>query len=700
MSELSDHARETTLRVARAMYPHDRLSDDAYEKVVRQIEVEAHGNEAIQATIEQGIVELDRPTPFKDLHADDQLAALQRAQDSAYFNLVRATAVVELYDNPLVWQAFGYEGPSVHLGGYVNRGFDDLDWLPDPPIELDPTAGSHQARRTMPRYRYDDEDVVAIVGSGAGGGTLANELAQKGHKVVLLEAGHHHTPDEFVNDEWRSFKQLAWLDQRTTSGSFRVAKDFPNLPAWICKTVGGTTVHWAGCCPRFMEHEFKTSTYYDGIDGVNALDWPISLADLEPYYERAEAKIGLTGTNGIPQLPANNNYKVFANGAQSVGYKRFHTGRYACNPVPRDGRPATIQDGFSFQGSKNRSRWSTLYTEIPKALETGKLDLRPESHVIRVETDDQGLATGVTYIDADGLEQVQRARIVAVAGNAIETPRLLLNSAANLFPDGLANSSGQLGCNYMRHLTASVYAIFDRPVHMYRGETMAGHIEDEAPNDPSRGFVGGYYLQLLSLGVPFMAAFMDPGGWGREFTSAMEGYENMAGLWLVGEDMPQRTNRVTLNHDELDQYGQRVPNVHFDDHPNDLAMREHAWHAGQALYESVGALRTIRTPPYPATHNIGTARMSERPQDGVVNAFGQTHDVPNLFVSDASQFTTGAAANPTLTIVALAIRQAEYITDQLRRGSIPTGHAVWHGRDPGGAAPEQTEGPGQTVGAP
>jgi len=99
----------------------------------------------------------------------------------------------------------------------------------------------------MPRYRYDDDDVVVIVGSGAGGGTLANELCQKGVKVVVLEAGRHHTPDEFINDEWRSFKQLAWLDNRTTSGSFRVARDFPNLPAWICKTVGGTTVHWAGC---------------------------------------------------------------------------------------------------------------------------------------------------------------------------------------------------------------------------------------------------------------------------------------------------------------------------------------------------------------------------------------------------------------------------------------------------------------------
>ena len=278
-----------------------------------------------------------------------------------------------------------------------------------------------------------------------------------------------------------------------------------------------------------------------------------------------------------------------------------------------------------------------------------------------------------------------------MACNAIETARLLLNSASSLFPDGLANSSGQVGRNYMRHLTASVYATFEQPVRMWRGETMAGHIEDEAPNDPSRGFVGGYYLQLLSLGVPFMAAFMDPGGWGRDFASFLEQYEHMAGMWLVGEDMPQETNRVTLNRDELDQHGQPVPNVHFDDHANDLAMREHAWRAGEALYGSVGALRTWRTPPYPATHNIGTARMSERPEDGVVNPFGQAHDVPNLFVSDASQFTTGAAANPTLTIVALAVRQAEHIARQLRRDAIPTGRTTWNGRDPGGSIPADAE---------
>ena len=143
MSEpLSDHERETTLRVARAMYPHEALPDEAYENVVGAVETEAGGDDAVRQTIAQGVAALDDPTAFKELDAAAQLAALQRAEGTPYFDLVRATAVVALYDNPLVWKAFGYEGPSVHLGGYVNRGFDDLDWLPDPPISLDPDTGS------------------------------------------------------------------------------------------------------------------------------------------------------------------------------------------------------------------------------------------------------------------------------------------------------------------------------------------------------------------------------------------------------------------------------------------------------------------------------------------------------------------------------------------------------------------------------
>ena len=257
-----------------------------------------------------------------------------------------------------------------------------------------------------------------------------------------------------------------------------------------------------------------------------------------------------------------------------------------------------------------------------------------------------------------------------MAGNSIESPRLLLNSASTAFPDGLANSSGQVGRNYMRHTTGSVYAVFPEPVKMWRGTTMAGIVQDEARHDPSRGFVGGYELETLSLGVPFMAAFLDPGAWGREFASAMDGYENMAGLWIVGEDMPQESNRITLSADVKDAHGLPAPNVNFSDHPNDVAMRNHAYARGDALYRAIGATRTFPTPPYPSTHNLGTNRMAEKAQDGVVNKWGQSHDVPNLFVSDGSQFTSGATENPTLTIVALAIRQADHISGAMSRGDL------------------------------
>jgi choline dehydrogenase-like flavoprotein len=342
----------------------------------------------------------------------------------------------------------------------------------------------------------------------------------------------------------------------------------------------------------------------------------------------------------------------------------------AINSRERDGRAACHQTGFCFQGCAFGAKWSTLYVEIPKGEATGLLEVRPESQVLKVEHDAAGKVTGVVYADAAGAMQRQRARIVAVACNSIESPRLLLNSASAQFPDGLANSSGQVGRNYMRHMTGSVYAIFDKPVHMYRGTTMAGIIKDEAKNDPARGFVGGYEMETISLGVPFMAAFLTPGAWGRDYAGMLEKYDRMAGMWLVGEDMPRETNRVTLSAEKKDKYGLPVPNVHYDDHANDVAMREHAFRQGAAIYEAVGAVRTIRTPPYPSTHNLGTNRMSDSPRDGVVNKYGQTHDIANLFISDGSQFSTGAAENPTLTIVTLAIRQADYIRQQMAAGAI------------------------------
>ncbi|WP_350333469.1 GMC family oxidoreductase [Coralliovum pocilloporae] len=519
-------------------------------------------------------------------------------------------------------------------------------------------------------FDLNDDSVVVIIGTGAGGGVLANELAQKGISVVALEAGGRYLPDDYINDEWESFGQLAWLDGRTTSGDWRVSKDFSGLPAWIVKAVGGTTTHWAGASLRFQDHEWKAASTYGNVSGASLLDWPIDAAEMAPYYDKAEAKLGVTRTGGRDGLPGNNNYKVFEAGARKLGYSQVHTGRMAINSAEYDGRQVCQQTGFCFQGCKWGAKWSAAYTDIPRGEATGNLEVRERAHVLKIEHDASGKVTGVLYADKDGNQHLQKARVVCVAGNSIESPRLLLNSASSLFPDGLANSSGQVGRNYMRHMTGSVYAVFDKPVHMWRGTTMAGIIQDESRHDPSRGFVGGYELETLALGLPFMAAFLDPGAWGREFTTALDLYENMAGMWIVGEDMPQETNRITLNHDVKDQYGLPVPNVHFDDHPNDIAMRDHAYKQGAAVYDAVGATRTFPTPPYPSTHNLGTNRMSEKARDGVVNKWGQTHDIANLFISDGSQFTTGAAENPTLTIVALAIRQADHLASELGKGNL------------------------------
>src|SRR5438445_11095059 len=301
----------------------------------------------------------------------------------------------------------------------------------------------------MAKFDLNDDGVVVVIGYGAGVGTLGSNLDQKGVKVVILEAGPRIEMQNFINNECESFTQLAWTDMRTTSGNWRVGKDFANLPAWIVKSVGGSTVHWAGASLRFDEREFKIRSVYGNVPGANLLDWPITLAEMEPWYAKAENKLGVTRTNGIPGLPGNNNFKVLEAGAKKLGYKTVHTGNMAINSEPRDGRGACQQIGFCFQGCKSGAKWSTLYTEIPKGEATGNLEARPNSQVIKIEHDASGKVTGVVYADESGAMQQQKARIVAVAGNSIESPRLLLNSASTLFPDGLANSSGQVGRNYM-----------------------------------------------------------------------------------------------------------------------------------------------------------------------------------------------------------------------------------------------------------
>ena len=520
------------------------------------------------------------------------------------------------------------------------------------------------------KFDQNDSSVAVIIGSGAGGGTLANELAQKGVSSVVLEAGKRIEISDFKNDEDAMFALFTWLDPRTASGSWYVAQTSPDLPAWICKLVGGTTIHWGGVALRFQEHEFKTRTRYGALAGANLLDWPLDLKEMEPYYDRAEWKMGVAGTHGMPRLPASNHCKVLFAGAKKIGYSKCWTANLAINSVPRDGRASCQQAGFCVQGCTFGAKWSTLYTEIPKAEATGKTEIRPESQVLHIEHDKSGKVTGVVYADSTGAVQRQQARIVCVAGNSIESPRLLLNSSSSLFPQGLANSSGQVGKNYMRHTTSLVFAAFDKPVHMYRGTANGGIVMDEARLDTQRGFVGGYNLETLPQGLPSFAQNIIPGGWGRDRAFWIDNYANVAGVWIIGEDMPRETNRVTLHPRRKDKYGLPIPDVHVDDHPNDIAMQNHGLKQGDALYNSIGAKRTVHHLPFPSTHNMGTNRMSENPRDGVVNRWGQTHDIKNLFVSDGSQFVSSGAENPTLTIVALAIRQAEYIAKQMQTGAV------------------------------
>jgi choline dehydrogenase-like flavoprotein len=522
----------------------------------------------------------------------------------------------------------------------------------------------------MPRIEFQAESAVVIIGSGAGGGTLAHELTTRGIKVVVLEAGGRQSTASFSQVPGAAFLQLTWLDPRTQSGDWGVAKNFPTLPVWHCKTVGGTTVHWTAATPRFEPWELRARSTYGRIPGASLIDWPIPYDELKAYYLLAERRLGVTRRNGVPGLPASNNFKVMYAGAKKLGHQRVHTGHMAINSRPYDGRASCIQQGFCVQGCKMGAKWSTLYTEIPRAEATGNLDLRIECTATRIEHGANGRVNAVVYRDAEGREQRQKARVVCVAGNGIETPRLLLLSESSKFPQGLANSSGQVGRNYCHQIIGFVWGIFDKPVSSWRGATLAGVVEDEVRNDPSRGFVGGYRMELCTLDLPTFPLVGLPYGWGRDFASILENYRNMAGMLINGEDMPRAENRITLNHDVKDSFGLPVANVHVDEHPNDQAMRKHAQTQMSRMYEAVGAKRVVLGPVPPATHNTCSARMSVDPREGVANAWGQTHDIKNLFISDGSALPTAGSANPTLTIVALALRQAEYISREMKANRV------------------------------
>lgn len=507
------------------------------------------------------------------------------------------------------------------------------------------------------QYDLSDDSVVVVIGSGAGGGTVANELAQKDIDVVCLEAGARLTLADIVNDRRVMDERMGWHDERR------------GVPVWLCKTVGGTTMRWSGVSPRFLAHEFHTLTTYGAMENTTLIDWPITLDDLEPYYDKAEAKMGVSGTNGLPPSAKNSNFKVLEAGARQVGYNQITTSHIAINSQAYDGRPGCRQIGWCNEGCAIGAKWSTLYTEIPRAEVTEHFELRTNAMAVRIKHDDSGKITSVVYRDHYGAEQEQKARAVCVAGNVVETTRLLLNSESARFPVGLGNSTDNVGRHYTRHMAAGALAVMPGPVHFHRGARQAGLIADEHAHNPERGFAGGYLLELSSLVPDSYARFAN---WGIDAQQWMENYRNAAGVFLVGEDPPQASNRISLHPTDRDEFGVPVPVLEYEHHPNTTAMLRHAGERARELYAALGAtdIRDNTDQLGGGCHNMGVARMSTNPDDGVTNRWGQVHDIPNLFVSDGSLFSTSAAPNPTLTIVALAIRQAEHIASRMTRREL------------------------------
>lgn len=511
-----------------------------------------------------------------------------------------------------------------------------------------------------------DDPAIVIIGSGASGGTVADMLTAAGVPVVLLEAGPRIEPEDFHQDDLAAFGQLSWLDPRVATGDWAAARLTPDRPAWIVKAVGGSTLHWNGIALRAQPHELRARTVYGDIAGASLADWPVTAAELAPWYAKAEARLGVSGSGGRPVHPATNHYKVLAAGAKALGYTKVGNGRLAINVADFDNRPGCQQLGFCNQGCKVSAKWSTLVSEIRRAEATGKLDLRTPAMAVRIEHGANGLVEAVIYRDASGSLQRQRASTVVLAANAIETARLLLLSDSTLFPHGLANGSGQVGRNYMRHIAHLTYAAFDRPVNMHRGIVTPGIVHDEARHDPPRGFAGGYLMEAAAMAPVGLALLLDPAGWGKDFAGFIERYDHLAGMLMNGEELPRPDNRVTLSATVKDAAGSAVAQVHVDEHPQTLPMRQHFEKQSAALYAAIGGRDIRHGQPPSATHNMGTARMSASASNGVVNASGQAHEVCNLFVADGSVFPTSTAENPTLTIVAWAMRLANHI---LQRGN-------------------------------
>lgn len=502
---------------------------------------------------------------------------------------------------------------------------------------------------------------VLIVGAGAGGSTLAKELAEGGMSVVVLEAGPWlDTVEDFVNDELSMLGLVDWDELRISNGSDPLALGRINTG----RGVGGSTTHFTAVKLRFHSEDFRLRS----AEGV-ASDWPIDLDDLAPFYRQAEDFVGVSGPRSYPwggradgydqgELSMSASDEKIAAGFEKLGM-RWCMAPHAVLTAPMDGRSSCMNYGFCSNGCKSDAKGSALVTWIPAAVRAGA-EIRDNAFVTRIDVDDHGFARGATYLH-EGREHEQRARIVIVACYSIETPRLLLNSRCGLFPDGLCNSSGQVGRNLMVHPAAEVFGRFDEPLDSFLTPPVGILSEDPYGTQPGRDFVRGYVVNRYAhLPIDFITTLVrnNPDLWGERLFEVMDEYTHWGVLATMNEMLPRGTNAVTLD-EEKDCNGVPVARVTMSYDDNDRRMLDASERHCEAIMQAAGATRTLHARS--AVHVLGTCRMGSDPKTSVVDPWCRAHDVPNLYICDGSVFVTASAVNPSLTIEALALRTARQI---------------------------------------
>ncbi len=548
----------------------------------------------------------------------------------------------------------------------------------------------------MRRFQEGDEVDFVIVGSGAAGGVLARELAVAGMQVVVLEQGPWRQNLDFTHDElghWFLGDLLgssADFPQTFRQSEAEEAEQSGDVPPLLyARGVGGSSVHFTANYWRFHPIDFQERSRWGSIAGTGFADWPLTYEELEPYYTKVDWDIGVSGEPGpfdpfrsrpypMPPLPVKSSGVLFERGARSLGWNP-QPAPMAITSQSYDGRPACMHCGFCMMyGCEWGAKSSTLVTMIPKAVETGSCEIRPESTVSRVETNAAGRATGVLYWDANGLEHRQRARAVILAANGAETARLLLMSDSPLFPQGLANSSGKVGKYLMFNGQTAAFGTFDEPLNEYKSVQVTRILHDFYQADPARGFYGGGGMDSRMMAGPLFYALFglppDAPQWGPEYRRMLrETFTRTMEVAGHTTSLPVESNNVSLDPQVTDRWGRPALRVTYRDHADDLAIMGFFRDRSLELLEAAGARRIWSNPVQEQTigaHLLGTCRMGDDPAESVVDRYHRAHDVPNLFICDGSSLVTSGRGQPTMTIQALAFRAADHIAGFARNGEI------------------------------